>query len=156
MSNQKFMSLNLTSPVFENNSTLPATYTCDGVNVNPPFFITGTPEKTQSLILIVDDLDAVSGDWVHWLVWNIPPTCTEILENSVPLGANLALNDFKEYHYGGPCPPNGKHNYQFKLYALDKLMEFENPETITKSDIELHMEGHIIEMAILNAYYARA
>lgn len=150
------MSLTLTSPAFESNSTIPAEYTCDGINVSPPLLISGAPENTQSFILIVDDPDASTGDWVHWVVWNIPATCTEILENSVPLGANLGLNDFKEYNYGGPCPSNGKHNYQFKLYALDKVMEFELPLDITKVDLELHMEGHIIEMAILNAYYARA
>jgi Raf kinase inhibitor-like YbhB/YbcL family protein len=150
------MTLILSSPSFDNNGTIPSQYTCDGINVNPPLNITGLPINTQSLILIVDDSDALKGDWVHWVVWNIPPTCSEILENSVPLGAKVAINDFKEYIYGGPCPPNGKHHYQFKLYALDTVLEFENEATITKQDLELHTEGHIIEMAILNAYYARS
>ena len=149
------MALILTSQAVDNNGLIDPRYTCDGLNVNPPLSISGVPENTKSLALIVDDLDAMQGDWVHWVLWNIQPSCTEILENSVPLGAQIGVTDFKEYTYGGPCPPNGKHNYQFKLYALDTIFTSEEIKIVTKQDLELHMEGHIIEMAILNAFYSR-
>lgn len=155
MINQKNMVLKLTSPAFENNGNIPSQYTCDGINVNPPLIIEGVPENTVTLALIVDDPDAAGGDWVHWILWNIPPDTTEILENSMPLQAQTGVNDFKETGYGGPCPPTGKHQYSFKLFALSIPLVFEN-ETVTKSDIDLEMQGHIIEMATLNGYYSRS
>ncbi len=146
------MSLSLTSQAFQNNETIPAKYTCDGINVNPPLEISGAPENTKSFVLIVDDPDAAAGDWVHWMLWNIPAPTTEILENSIPLGAKVAMNDFKELGYGGPCPQKGKHQYQFKLYALDVELDVD-PETVeSKQDLEIYMGTHIIDMALLNGY----
>lgn len=71
------------SPAFENNKSIPSKYTCNYEDVSPPLTIEGIPEKTKSLALIVEDLDAPARLWVHWLVWNIPPIA-EIQENSVP------------------------------------------------------------------------
>ena len=65
--------LSVKSPAFENNKLIPAKYTCDGDNVNPPLIIEGAPDETKSIVLIVDDPDAPMGTWVHWTVWNIPP-----------------------------------------------------------------------------------
>jgi Raf kinase inhibitor-like YbhB/YbcL family protein len=148
------MSLQFFSSAFDNNSVIPENYTCDGINVSPPLQISGVPENCKSLVLIVNDPDATIGSWTHWLLWNIDPSTTEIFENSIPLGSVVGLNDFKEIGWGGPCPPTGNHQYQFKLYALDTILEFETGASL--EDIELAMIGHIIEQTEFNGYYSRS
>lgn len=96
-------SLNVTSSSFGSSQLIPKKYTCDGDDVNPPLSIGGVSEETKSLVLVVDDPDAPMGTWVHWVVWNIPPT-DRIEENTVP-GVE-GLNDFGKHSYGGPCPPS--------------------------------------------------
>ncbi len=146
-------SMKLNSTAFDNNQFIPAKYTCDGDNVNPPLIISAIPAETKSLVLVVDDPDAPAGDWVHWLLWNISPTTSEIVENSVPEGAVVGLTDFGENKYGGPCPPSGTHHYQFKLYALDTMLDL--PTSTRKSQLESALQGHILEQTLLIGLYKR-
>jgi hypothetical protein len=139
----KNMTLTIQSDAFENNGMIPSKYTCKGSNVNPPLQILGIPKGAKSLALIVDDPDAPSGDWVHWVVFNINPKTTSINENSVPSGAILGRNDFSKILWGGPCPPSGTHRYFFKLYALDSMLLL--ARGATKSELLIAMDGHIIE-----------
>lgn len=139
--------------MFTNNGFIPAKYTCDGDNVNPPFKFDDVPETAQSLTLIVDDPDAPAGDWVHWTVWNINPATRQIPEDSVPDGAREGLTDFGRAGYGGPCPPSGTHRYQFKLYALDVPLNLDHQST--KKDIERAMSGHVLEQTLLVGLYKR-
>jgi len=143
--------LTITSSVFENKGFIPARYTCDGEDVNPPLSIDGVPVRTESLVLIVDDPDAPMGTWDHWVVWNIP-SVTKIEENSVP--GTEGLNDFRKLSYGGPCPPSGTHRYYFKVYALDKKLDL--PSNSRKRDVEKAMEGHILAKGEIMGLYARA
>jgi hypothetical protein len=145
--------MTITSPAFKNNKHIPAKYTCDGENVNPPLEIKDVPGNAQSLVLISDDPDAPGGTWVHWTVWNIDPKTTEIAENSVPEGAVEGVTDFGKPGYGGPCPPPGTHRYFFKLFALDTKLDLS--ENTTAKDLEAAMEGHIIEKAELIGLYRR-
>ena len=145
--------MNISSPVFENNETMPRKYTCDGSGINPPLKISGIPTTAKSLALIVDDPDAPAGVWVHWLIWNIDPGTSEIRENSVPSGAVSGLNDFSKKDYGGPCPPSGTHRYFFKLYALDKRLDLKSGAS--KADLEKTMAGHIVGQAELVGLYSR-
>lgn len=145
--------LKVSSPVFDNNSTIPTKYTCDGENINPPILIKNVPDRTKSLALIVDDPDAPVGIWVHWVLWNIDPGTKGIKENSVPKGAQQGINDFRKHKYGGPCPPSGTHRYFFKLYALDTILEL-HPNA-TKSDLKKAIKGHIIEQAQVVGLYKR-
>ena len=143
----------MTSSVFENNGSIPAKFTCDGRDINPPLSIQSVPAGTKSLALIVDDPDAPRGMWVHWVVWNIDPKTTEIREDTVPTGAAQGMNDFRKKDYGGPCPPSGTHRYFFKLYALDtQLSPGANAE---KTDLEKAMKGHIISEAQIMGTYKR-
>jgi Raf kinase inhibitor-like YbhB/YbcL family protein len=151
--------MQLTSTAFTEGSAIPAKYTCDGKNVSPPLKWTGVPAGTKSLVLIVDDPDAPVGTWVHWVLYDLPVTATELAEDMpksqfVAGGAKQGLNDFRHLGYGGPCPPHGKaHWYFFKLYALEVVLDLK--PGLTKKDLERAMEKHILAQGQLMGTYQR-
>ena len=147
------MEFKLTSPAFHHGSQIPSKYTCDGENINPHLVIHGAPEGTRSLALLMEDPDAPSGLWVHWVVWDIPPETKEIREHMVPFGSWEGGNSWGEKGYGGPCPPPGTHRYFFRLYALDNRLKL--PDESTKEELETAMAGHILATAELMGTYAR-
>jgi Raf kinase inhibitor-like YbhB/YbcL family protein len=103
----------VTSPAFEANQSIPEKYSCDYEDINPPLSIEGIPEGTRSLALIVDDPDAPSGTFDHWVVWNIPPSQNKIGEDTAP--GREGKNSLGQNSFTGPCPPPGKpHHYNFK------------------------------------------
>ena len=115
--------MKITSKAFESGEELPAKYTCDGKNVSPPLTIKDLPLKTQSLVLICEDPDAVGGTFIHWAIFNIPSDKTEIKEGEK--FKSECFNDFGGFGYKGPCPPAGNpHRYFFRLYALDTKLDF--------------------------------
>ncbi len=140
----------ISSSAFERNKLIPAKYTCDGANVNPPLQIEGIPEEAKSLVLIVEDPDAPMGLWIHWIVWNIPPT-SKINENSIP--GIEELTSSKKRRYGGPCPPSGTHRYFFKVYALDTRLELKGDSQ--KKDVEKAIENHVLAKGELVGLYSR-
>jgi len=143
----------ITSPAFEDNGMIPNKYTCDGDNINPPLRFISVPEAAQSLALIVDDPDAPSGIWVHWILVNIDSKTAAIQEGVLPPGAKEVINSFGNFGYSGPCPPTGTHRYFFRLYALDKKLEAISANS--KEEIEQMMSGHIIAQAELMGQYSR-
>ncbi len=145
--------LKLSSPAFGHNQMIPAKYTCDGADINPPLAIGNVPPAARSLALIVDDPDAPSGMWVHWVVWNIDPKTTDIDEDSIPAGASQGMNDFRKTDYGGPCPPSGTHRYFFKLYALDAKLD--PGKGANKAAVERALKGHIVGQTELIGQYKR-
>jgi Raf kinase inhibitor-like YbhB/YbcL family protein len=151
--------MQLTSTVFAEGAAIPAKHTCDAKNVSPPLKWSGVPAGAKSLALIVDDPDAPVGTWVHWVLYDLPATGSELAEDVpksqyVAGGAKQGLNDFRHLGYGGPCPPPGKpHRYFFKLYALDAVLDLK--PGLTKKDLEKAMEGHILERAQLMGTYQR-
>ncbi len=146
-------SMKIASSAFENNQRIPQQYTCDGKNINPPLSVSSVEEKAKSLVLIVEDPDAPMGIWIHWLLWNIDPKQSEIIENSIPEGAVEGMTSFGKHGYGGPCPPGGTHRYFFKLYALDTVLSLSSNSG--KNDLLNAMEGHIIDQAELVGIYSR-
>jgi phosphatidylethanolamine-binding protein (PEBP) family uncharacterized protein len=54
-------SLQVSSPAFKENEMIPAKYTCEGDNINPPITVKNIPQQTKSLALVVDDPDASKG-----------------------------------------------------------------------------------------------
>ena len=144
--------LKLTSSAFSHGGEIPRECGYKNGNKITPLTVSGIPEGTKSLALIMDDPDAmgaVGKVWVHWVMWNIDPTNTELfVENLTTEG----MTDFGEVGYGGPAPPDKRHTYVFKLYALDS--ELDLPGKSTKADIEKAMEGHIIEQTQLTGTYA--
>ncbi len=140
----------LTSPDFKPNQFIPVKFSCKGADINPQLDISGVPAQTRSLALIMDDPDAPMGTWVHWLVYNIAVT-SSIPQNSAP--GKLGQNSFNRGEYGGPCPPSGTHRYFFKIYALDRQLEFKTRPA--KKELEDAMQGHILDRAELIGLFTK-
>ena len=154
--------MELTCSLFSDGGEIPRECGYKNGNREPQLTISGTPEGTKSLALIMDDPDAmgaVGKVWVHWVMWNIDHDTLDI-DGSLMTGRSYRLNmgimegmtDFGEVGYGGPAPPDKRHTYVFKLYALDS--ELDLPDKSTKADVEKAMEGHIIEQTQLTGTYA--
>ncbi len=143
--------LTVKSPSFQHKSLIPKKYTCDDQDINPSITIEGTPKEAKSLALILDDPDAPSGTFDHWVVWNIPSSTTKIAENSVP--GTEGLNSAHQTGFMGPCPPSGTHRYFFKVYALD--VDLNLNDRSTKKDLEKAMAGHTIAKGELIGLYHR-
>ncbi len=145
--------LRLTSTAFEDNGGIPKKYTCNGEDINPPLTIKNVPAQAKSLALTVSDPDAPGGRWSHWVLYNILPNTTEIIENTNP--GTGGLNDFGKYTYGGPCPPGGKlHHYIFRLYALDTVLNINGEPTL--KEVEKAIQRYIIAKAELIGIYQKA
>ena len=145
----------LTSSAFENGGTIPQKYGYKNKNLSIPLKISETPEGTKSLVLIMDDPDAMSvvgKVWVHWVLWNISPITKEIIENSIPENSIEGKTDFDEIGYGGPAPPDKEHTYIFKLYALDIFLDLKQGST--KVEVEESMTEHIIAEEKLEGKFA--
>lgn len=157
------MALSLTSSAFRHGGEIPSKYTCEGPDIAPPFCWQGIPENTRSLVLIIDDPDAPDPDaptmnWVHWVLYNIPPDSSGLPEGAtledLPAGTEAGKNDWAQTWYGGPCPPIGEHRYYHKLYALDCVLTgLHKPE---KAEVEQAMQGHIIEQSVLMGTYIKS
>lgn len=142
--------MKVSSPSFESKGFIPEKYTCQGADINPPLMIEEIPDDAKSLALIVEDPDAPSGTWIHWVVYGIPPI-DRIQENSVP--GTQGRNDFGKLDYGGPCPPSGVHRYFFRVYALDTTLNQE--EGIDKNSLVKAMDAHIVAHAELVGRYGK-
>jgi len=157
------MALLLKSSAFAHNGAIPRHYTCQGADESPPLEWSGLPAGTKSLALVVDDPDAPDPaapkmTWVHWVLYDIPPTATGLKEavkpSALPPGTQEGVNDWKRTGYGGPCPPIGRHRYFHKLYALDTVLpDLKRPN---KAALEQAMKGHILGHAELIGTYQKS
>lgn len=150
--------LSVSSPTIQPGEPIPQEYTCDGANRSPAFDVTGLPDGTETVALIVDDPDAPGDEpFVHWLVWNVPASggTAQLPEGSAPDQAVEGTNDADSVGYSGPCPPSedGAHTYRFTAYALDRSLETE--EGATRDALESAMDGHVLDQARLSAPYDR-
>ena len=144
--------MKITSPAFQNNATIPDKYTCKGENISPPLEFAYIPKNAKFLALIMDDPDAPSGTFTHWLVWNIPSKVTEI-EEGERITYSQGNNDFGRQYYKGPCPPSGVHRYFFTLYALDKELDLK--PGANKDELLKAMRNNIIEKTELIGKYSK-
>ncbi len=117
----------VTSPAFKEGAMIPGEYTCTGRNISPSLKWEGLPEGCVSIAIVMDDLDAPRGTWLHWLIWNIDPVPGEIPKafNASEAGAVVGKNSWRKAQYGGPCPPSGTHRYRLKVYALSAKVDLE-------------------------------
>jgi hypothetical protein len=150
---QVVKNMKLTSSAFINEEKIPVDYSCDGKKVSPPLTIAEVPEGTKSLAIIVDDPDAPSGTFTHWIIWNIDPSTTEIQAGTVPQKSQEGTNSGGRMGYTPPCPPSGSHRYFFTLFALDTTIGLDGKAK--KAELEAAMAGHIILQTNLIGTYGR-
>ncbi len=149
--------MKLSSSAFADGAAIPRRFTCDGEDISPPLQWSNAPEGTRSLILLCDDPDAPAGKWLHWAVYDIPPTSTELVENVAEKAKmKQAINDFRKTGYGGPCPPHGHgpHHYHFRLLALstDHLRVQPNPSC---REVEREARKFTLAEATLVGWYEK-
>lgn len=147
------MAFIITSPAFMEGQEIPVRFTCGGEDVSPQLDWVGVPDGTETLTLIVDDPDAPAGNWVHWVLYNLPPDLTGMEQGVQGVGFE-GITSFNRTGYGGPCPPPGSsHRYFFKLYALDISLNLS--AQAGKEEIEDAMRDHILAESVLIGTYAR-
>jgi Raf kinase inhibitor-like YbhB/YbcL family protein len=131
----------ITSTDFKEGEEIPKKFGYKFENKQPNIEVNNVPENASSIALIMDDPDAMAAVgkiWVHWLVFGSNES------KKFPNG-NLrreGKTDFGELGYGGPAPPNGRHTYIFKAYALDITPDLK--KGYSKQELEDAMKGHII------------
>ena len=150
------------SPAFKNGEMMPAKYTCDSEDISPAIFWDQVPEETKSFVLIATDFDAPSENFpiltiVHWVVYNIPSNILSLPEgvtknSEIENGAKQGKNTTGDFGYMGPCPPMGTHDYNFKVYALDTVLDLVPDEATKKSVLEA-AKGHVLGMGELIGKY---
>lgn len=138
--------LDFTTPAFDDGGFVPKRFTCDGADASPPLSIANIPDTATSLAIIVDDPDAPSGSFVHWLIWNLPPDLDKLPADIAPVrklddlsGALQGTNGFSDVGYRGPCPPtnDGTHTYRFTLHALREPLSVDGGATQPELNSEL-------------------
>jgi Raf kinase inhibitor-like YbhB/YbcL family protein len=134
--------IHLSSSAFSAGGKIPPQFTCEGANVNPQLELQGIPPGTKSLALVMEDPDAPSGLFTHWLLWNISPATAQIAEKSAPSGAVQGTNDFGKPGYGGPCPPSGTHRYIFRVMALDRTLDLK--ADAKRAEFDKAIAGHVL------------
>ena len=153
------MAFTLNSGSFNNGQAIPREFTCDGSDASPALSWTGAPEGTKSFALIVDDPDAPSGIFTHWVIYDIPVDASKLpqgmAKSEEASGARQGRNSFGKIGYGGPCPPPGKpHRYFFKLFALGKPLSLK--PGASKQELERAMSGAVVGAAELMGTYGRS
>ncbi len=144
--------LQLSSPAFSAGGDIPVQFSCKGDDMNPPLEIHGVPSSAKSLVLILDDPDAPSGLFTHWIVWNIEASTSGIAQKSVPGGGVEGTNDFGRKGYGGPCPPSGTHRYIFHVFALDQKLDLH--AGARRAALDKAMAGHVVARGDLTGRFS--
>ncbi len=156
----------ISSPAFADMERIPDEYTGFGEDVSPELRLENVCEETESIVVIMDDLDIpIRGILNHWVIWNIPRT--EIIPKAIPAGETVVLSEkvktlrnavqgvaYGKHRYRGPKIPfflKNKHRYVFRVYCLDAYLEL--PATARKRDVEKAMEGHVLQAGNLTGMY---
>jgi len=155
----------LSSAAFDPGGEIPVRYSCHGENLSPPLAWSGVTQGIYSLALVMDDPDSQPPSFVHWVIYNIPPSSTSLPEGvpaepTLPDGSLQGMNDYALFAeegqtfpggapinrvgYDGPCPGD-THRYVFRLYALDTVVDL--PAEATMADLLVAMEGHVLGQA---------
>lgn len=147
--------LQLHTPAY--GSHIPKRFTCDGAGISPPLQWSGVPKGVRSLVFILRDPDAPSGNFVHWVLYDIPVQVSRLQENAndkgLPKGTRVGINSAGRVGYYPPCPPSGTHRYVHEIYALDtRLPDLQHP---TRSSLLKAMHGHVLAHARTVIPYTR-
>lgn len=152
------MEIEIRSRSFREGESIPSKFTCDGENVSPHLSWESSVDGIKTFVLLVEDPDASSGNFTHWVVYNIPVEVNTLMENSTPTKnvrdeILMGTNDFGRIGYGGPCPPSGTHHYYFRIYGLNTAVHLDSGAT--NKEVSRKMEGHIIARGELMGTYQR-
>ncbi len=146
--------IEVSSPAFQSDGTIPAKYTCDGWGVSPPLSWSEIPDDTQSIAVLVEDPDAPGKPFLHWLMTDISPELHHLGEGGAPpRDARVAESDAGTASYYGPCPTHGNHHYHFRVFALDTKLG-RRPES--REDFLQAIAGHVLDEGELVGLYQRA
>jgi len=135
----------ITCSDFEDGDEIPKKFGYKFENEEPNISFIRPPPNTTTIVLIMDDPDAmgaVGKVWVHWLQYHN-------LNEPSPVEGKT---DFGEIKYGGPAPPDKRHTYIFKAYALDTQLNLK--EGYSKQELEDAMKDHILADAKLTGTFA--
>ena len=170
-------------------------------NRNPELHWEGVPAGTRSLVLLCTDSDAPSpkpagvntegtvlaadlprGEFVHWVMVDIPPDVDCIAEGACaagvmargrrgppgPEGSRQGINDYTAWFagdkdmegpyfgYDGPCPPwndSIPHHYRFELLATT-LERCPVDGEFTAAAVRKALDGQVLASAALSGRYA--
>ena len=160
--------ITVSSPTLKDGQPVPRQHTPDGRNDSPALSWSGVPASAKSLMVFCEDPGVGNPPpFVHWVVYNIPPTAKGLpeampIEPGAPLPPGLAgtvqgTNGFRRAIFRGPAPPPGKpHSYHFVVYAIDTTIPA-NPETpaLTRAELLARTQGHVVGRGELVATYER-
>ena len=155
---KKVTTLEVQSSGFGHARSMSDKYTCDDVDISPPLEWKNAPAGTKAFAIICETPDAPTGNWVQWLIYDIPADITS-LPQAVPKtgqlenGAKQGKNDFDQVGYFGPCLPAGEHRFFFRVYALDGLTNLK--EGVKKEELVQAMKGRILAEGALMGVYSR-
>jgi len=145
----------LSSPAFADNGNIPLLYSCSGKNQSPPLAWRDAPAKTRTFALIMHDPDAPNGDFIHWVVFDLPADARELTAGTGRGEPPVqGTNSFGRIGYDGPCPPPGPaHHYDFQLIALDAKLGLGHGATA--AEVESRAAVHRLGTAELTGLFAR-
>jgi Raf kinase inhibitor-like YbhB/YbcL family protein len=149
--------MSLSGPELTDGGIISDEYTCSGTDFSPEVNWSGAPENTSSFVLIMDDIDAPGGHFIHWTVYDIEKSLFRLSKqlaqgSSLPDGMKQGINSFGSIGYDGPCPPAGKpHRYIFTIYALDAMLNLDPGIDISR--LKQAMAPHILEQKSLTVTY---
>jgi Raf kinase inhibitor-like YbhB/YbcL family protein len=150
--------ISLSSGAFRDGEMIPQLYTCDGDDISPDLSWHGALAGAKSFAIICDDPDAVGGDYVHWVVYNIPTEVKNLRarfprERKSIHGITQGISDDGSIGYIGPCPPRGVHRYYFTIFAVDFMTSLD--PGLTKKELLKRIMGHIVGEGRLMGRYTR-
>ena len=153
---QAASALDLSTPAFKQGEKIPSKYTCDAAGMNPALTFGGVPANTKQLVLTLHDPDVPktlmpSGNFDHWMVWDIAPTSKGIAEGA---GSSMGMNGAGKAGYIGPCPPDREHRYFFRLYAVD--IPLTGKMFKDRAALEEAIKGHVLAEAQYLGRFERA
>jgi Raf kinase inhibitor-like YbhB/YbcL family protein len=167
--------LNLTSTAFLENGTIPTAYTYEtntsaSQHVSPPLDWRHAPSGTEGFALIVNDPDAPSGSFTHWVAYDNDSSLTSFADNASLINLDnrslsprfQGLNDYGAQGYGGPAGScdsslaSKQHRYVFTLYAVDNRTKLENlGDNATKSALLTAIDGSVLASDNLTGLYCK-
>jgi Raf kinase inhibitor-like YbhB/YbcL family protein len=153
------MSIPLTSSAFSDGAVIPKRHAGDGENLSPDLSWPKSAMAVQSYAVIMEDPDAPSGTFIHWVLFNIPKDAVRlpegvVVKSDVPGVGRQGINDGRTNGYYGPCPPPGKpHRYYFHIHALDRMLDL--PAGCTAAQLRQAMQSHLLDKGSLMGTYHR-